>query len=212
MKKLLLCFFLVLLTGCGVFEAQLTSGTSEPQPTCGPDGPPWILHNISNVKELRAFVDAAETPETGEKWIEENWNGSWDLLSGFEEMSELAAELKMLPIPSVAEERGMDLEVYPDYGRDHVIIIDQKRTCFITIHMNPETENAGAHGHLVIAENFQKLFDQTEFSWKKKGSRCYEGQVDGYRISFRLIGYDRKEALRFLRELQFETLSEADGV
>lgn len=37
MKKLWLLLLLVFLTGCG---------EAEPQPTCGPDGPPWILHNI----------------------------------------------------------------------------------------------------------------------------------------------------------------------
>ena len=209
MKKLLLCLFLVLLTGCSVSEKYTTA---DPQPSCGSDGPPWILHNITNMEELRAFVDAAEAPETAEQWIDDNWNGSWAMLSGFEEMSELAEELKRLPFPSVAEAQGMEVEVYPDYGRDYVMINNKERTCFITIHMNPETENVGTHGRLVIAENFQKLFDQTGSSWKEIGKRRYEGQADGYWISFDLLGYDRKEALGFLRDLQFETLSEDDEV
>ena len=201
MKKLWLLLLLVLLTGCGASKVQ-------PQPTCGPDGPPWILHNIYDLEALKTFVDAAETPETAEQWIEENWNGSWDMLSGFEDLVTLAEELKVLPLPSFAAEQGVELTVYPDHGRDYIIIDDEEKGCSVFIYMNPQTVTPGAPGRPVKAENFQALFDQTEGILNT--IRHYDGQVDGYRISFYLTGYGRKEARRFLRSLEFETLSEGN--
>jgi len=97
MKKRWFCMLLVLLgvlTSCAAPQLQSTfDAAREPQPTCGPDGPPWILHNTEGV--LNAI-------------------------------------------------------------------------------------------------------------------RQYDGQVDSHRISCYLTGYSRKEALRFLRSLEFETLSEGN--
>lgn len=212
MKKRWFCMLLVLLgvlTGCAAPQVQSTfDAAREPQPTCGPDGPPWILHNINDLEDLRAFVNATETPERAEQWIQENWNGSWDLLSGHEDMTALAAELKALPFPSIAAEPGVELTVYPDYGRDYIIMDDEEKGFSVFIYMNPQTATPGASGRPVKAKNFQALFDQTE--GVLNAIRQYDGQVDSHRISFYLTGYSRKEALRFLRSLEFETLSEGN--
>ena len=199
MKKLLFCVLLMLLTGCAVSRVEI-------QPIGSPDGPPWILENIHNLKELKAFADAAEMPETCERWIDENWIGSWGMLSGYEDAAALAAGFMALPFPSFAEEQEVELTVYPDYGRNYIIIEDEEKDCSMFIYMNPQLVTPGASGRPVMAENFQALFDQTE--GLLNSIRHYEGQVDGYRISCYLKGYCRKEAQQFLRSLEFETLSE----
>ena len=204
MKKLFLCLLLVMLVGCAGPEPQ-----QQPQPSCGHDGPPWILHNINNMNDLHTFVAAAETPETAEQWIKENWNGSWDLLSGYEDLYALASELKALPIPSIAAKPESNLQVLPDYGRDYVWIDykSAKVRCTIKIHMRAEPDQTEAFDRPLKAENFQSLFDQTKRSLRVNTNRYYKGQVDGTWVSVHLVGYNRKEALQFLRELQFEKLS-----
>lgn len=73
--------------------------------------------------------------------------------------------------------------------------------------MNTEDTTVGT-GRLVKTENFQILVDQTE--WFQNAVRRYEGRVDGYRISFYLRNCNRKEALQFLRGLEFAPLSEEE--
>ena len=120
MKRwIIVWMLLLLLSGCA---------DAEPQPSCGPDGPSWTLHNINQIKDLDAFVNAAKSPEAAEQWINENWYGSWSMLSGFEEFAALAAELEAMPFPSFAAEPGVKLTIYPDYGRDYVIVKDEEKT------------------------------------------------------------------------------------
>ena len=190
--------------------ASLANAVSrlQPMPTCGPYGPPWIW-NFENVYAVKDFIKAAEGAETCTRWIEENGAIHCGLLHDTEQAASIAAALKQLPFPAIAEDLRLPVDVYPGYGRDYVETVhrDGEKLCWITIYMEAETVEAGKYGRPVELESFQVLFDQTDVLPQENMNRYYVGQVDDYRISFRLRNYEQEEALQFLRSLQFETLS-----
>ena len=191
--------------------ASLANAVSrlQPMPTCGPYGPPWIW-SFENVYAVKDFIKAAEGAETCTRWIEENGAIHGGLLHDTEQAASIAAALKQLPFPAIAEDLCLPVDVYPGYGRDYVETVhrDGEKLCWITIYMEAETVEAGTYGRPVEAENFQVLFDQTDVLLQEKTNWHYVGQAGGYRISFSLRNYEQEEALQFLRELQFEPLGE----
>lgn len=185
----------------------------QPHPYDDKMGPPWIME-FADVDAVKAFVDASESQETCSHWIEENGPVHSGWLSDFEEASEIAAVLKRLPFPSLAEELGLPVDVYPGYGRDYIEIVKRngEKICRITIYMEADTVEAGKYGRPVETENFDVLFDQTDVLRETKTNWYYAGQVDGYRLSFSLMGYEQEETLQFLRSMRFERLSEDNEV
>ena len=183
----------------------------QPHPFDDVLGPPWIW-SFENMYAVKDFIKAAEEAETCTRWIEENGAIHGGLLHDTEQAASIAAALKQLPFPAIAEDLCLPVDVYPGYGRDSVEIVhrDGEKRCWITIYMGAETVEAGEYGRPAEAENFQVLFDQTDVLPQENASRYYVGQADDYRISFRLSGYEQEEAMAFLSELRFRTLGE-DG-
>ena len=180
----------------------------QPHPFDDVLGPPWIW-SFENVYAVKDFIKAAEGAETCTRWIEENGAIHCGLLHDTEQAASIAAALKQLPFPAIAEDLRLPVDVYPGYGRDYVETVhrDGEKLCWITIYMEAETVGAGKYGRPAEAENFQVLFDQTDVLPQENTNRYYVGQVDDYRISLSLRNYEQEEALQFLRSLQFETLS-----
>lgn len=196
MKKLWLCLLLVLLTGC-------SASKSEPQPTCGPYGPPWIW-KFENLDAAKNFIKAAETLETCARWIEDNAAVHAGLLSDPERAARIAEDLRNVPIPTMAAE--LPMEVYPDFDRRFVAIMyrEEEKLFRATISMDTKSVEAEKYGRLIETNNFDVLYDQNDVSAEMN----YAGQVNGCRISISLEGYGEEEALRFVKSLEFETLSE----
>jgi len=178
----------------------------QPHPADDLDGPPWTL-DFENGDALKQFLIAAECPEAYTRWLEENWMVHKGMLSGIEEASEIAEALRKLPLPTLAADLPVD--VYPDYDRDYVQIVHRngEKTCRITIPMEAQTVEAGKYDRLVEAENFQVLYDRTDVLLETETCHHYMGQVNDCQLSFGLWGYEKEEALQFLKALQFKTLS-----
>jgi hypothetical protein len=93
------------------------------------------------------------------------------------------------------------VDVYPDYDRDYVQIVHRngEKTCRITIPMEAKTAEEGKYDRLVDAENFQVLFDRTDVLLETETYHHYVGQVNDRQVSFGLWGYEKEEALQFLK-------------
>lgn len=174
----------------------------QPHPDDDLLGPPWIW-TFEQVSDMKEFIQAAETPETCERWIEEHARVHCGLLSDVRRAADIAADLKTVPIPILEQDQTVD--VYPDYGRDYVQIehLDGEKACRITIPMEADTVQAGNYGRPVEAENFQVLYDQTDVLLDTVDFQSYVGQVGGYPVIISLWGYGQEEGLTLVREMEF---------
>ena len=180
-----------------------------PSKTCGPYGVPRILR-FENVEALQLFITAVETPESCAQWIEDNQNIHAGVLYNYEDALDIVEKLKNVPFPAIVEELELPVHVYPEYGWEHVEITnrDGEKNCQITISFEKKTVDVGRYGRQVEADNFRVLYDRTDVLSDQNSRRIYVGQVDGHRVSVDLRKYEPEEALRFVKSLEFETLSE----
>lgn len=177
----------------------------DPEPTCGPYGPPWIM-SFESVSDLLLFADAVADRVAFTDWVTDNHAVHSGMMPDYERSATIAAEAMRLPVPVQALDSAWSADLYPETGWRQLELFgqDEGRRWRLEIGMDAETLDPGSYGRPVGTD----VYDCSDVLQDPMELQIFCGHVSDRVWTLLLWGFEKEDALTFVQNLTFCALED----